>query len=497
MRTFEVVALACLVLPALSAPNNLRLVGYESALDDLAHESALDEGSAADASNNYVPVFVMLPLTTITNDGLDVSADIPALFDSISSSNIDGFMVDVWWGLTEPSPQTYVWDGYKKLFDMAVARDWQVQVVSSFHQCGGNVGDDCFIPIPSWIDRNQDIWYKDQSGNHTDEYISLFADGTTLGDESGRTPIQMYSDWFSAFATEFSEYLGTTIVEVMVGMGPAGELRYPSYPLRYWQFCGIGEFQCFDQYALSSLQQAADAAGKPEWGSPLGRSVVGDYNSKPPNSTEFFGSVFQQEQGQFFLQWYLDSLKEHGRRVLTEANSVFGSYSGMKLAGKIAGIHWWYGDDSNAAEATAGYYNANGVNGYAEIADVFKSSGEVVFCFTCLEMDNNVAPECASAPETLVAQTSAAALNAGVPFAGENALPRYDRYAYDQILKSKGVMTTFTYLRLNSILVEENNLAEWTRFVTLMHEHEEDRGHQGCLTTIAIIIMSIALFFRE
>jgi len=34
------------------------------------------------------------------------------------------------------------------------------------------------------------------------------------------------------------------IVDIEVGLGPAGELRYPSYPQSQgWVFPGIGEFQ--------------------------------------------------------------------------------------------------------------------------------------------------------------------------------------------------------------------------------------------------------------
>ena len=38
----------------------------------------------------------------------------------------------------------------------------------------------------------------------------------------------------------------STISSVEVGMGPAGELRYPSYQLSKWTFPGIGAFQCYD-----------------------------------------------------------------------------------------------------------------------------------------------------------------------------------------------------------------------------------------------------------
>lgn len=42
------------------------------------------------------------------------------------------------------------------------------------------------------------------------------------------------------------------IIDIEVGLGPAGELRYPSYPERQgWVFPGIGEFQV--SLALSIL----------------------------------------------------------------------------------------------------------------------------------------------------------------------------------------------------------------------------------------------------
>lgn len=38
-------------------------------------------------------------------------------------------------------------------------------------------------------------------------------------------------------------------------MGPAGELRYPSYPEvdSIWKFPGIGAFQCFDKVSKTLL----------------------------------------------------------------------------------------------------------------------------------------------------------------------------------------------------------------------------------------------------
>lgn len=62
-------------------------------------------------------------------------------------------------------------------------------------------------------------------------------------------------------------YAGSVITELTVGMGPAGELRYPSYPEGdgRWRFPGVGEFQCFDRYMLASLKSAALDVGEPAW----------------------------------------------------------------------------------------------------------------------------------------------------------------------------------------------------------------------------------------
>ena len=48
-----------------------------------------------------------------------------------------------------------------------------------------------------------------------------------------------------SFRDNFEEFFEAGLVtEVEVGLGPAGELRYPSYPQTHgWRFPGIGEFQ--------------------------------------------------------------------------------------------------------------------------------------------------------------------------------------------------------------------------------------------------------------
>ena len=56
---------------------------------------------------------------------------------------------------------------------------------------------------------------------------------------------QAYFDFMRSFRVEFDEFFRDGVIsEIQVGLGPCGELRYPSYPSRHgWRYPGIGEFQ--------------------------------------------------------------------------------------------------------------------------------------------------------------------------------------------------------------------------------------------------------------
>ncbi|PKI37372.1 hypothetical protein CRG98_042249 [Punica granatum] len=338
------------------------------------------------------------------------------------------------------------------------------------------------------MDKDPNIAYTDQWGRRNYEYVSLGCD--TLPVLKGRTPVQCYADFMRAFRNNFSHLLGDTIVEIQVGMGPAGELRYPSYPEQNgtWKFPGIGAFQCYDKYMLSSLKAAAEAASKPEWGH-TGPTDAGHYNNWPED-TPFFrkeGGGWNSPYGEFFLSWYSQMLLDHGERILSSAKSTFEN-TGVKISVKIAGIHWHYGTRSHAPELTAGYYNTRHRDGYLPIAQMLGRHG-AVFNFTCIEMRDHEQPQDAlCAPEKLVRQVALATREAQVPLAGENALPRYDDYALEQILRSSLLdiegcpredreMCAFTYLRMNPDLFQADN---WRHFVAFVKKMGEGKDLHRC-----------------
>ncbi|XP_016459199.2 beta-amylase 1, chloroplastic [Nicotiana tabacum] len=460
------------------------------ARDALAETAEVEK---EDKLGKGVPVYVMMPLDSVKMDNtVNRKKAMKASLQALKSAGVEGIMMDVWWGLVErDAPGEYNWGGYTELLEMAKKQGLKVQAVMSFHQCGGNVGDSCSIPLPGWvveeIDKDPDLAYTDQWGRRNHEYISLGCD--TLPVLKGRTPVECYSDFMRAFRDRFENLLGDTIVEIQVGMGPAGELRYPSYPEKdgIWKFPGIGAFQCYDKYMLSSLKVAAEEAGKPEWGY-TGPTDAGEYNNWPEDTTFFKkeSGGWDCPYGQFFLTWYSQMLLDHGERILQSTKAIFEN-KGVKISVKVAGIHWHYGTRSHAPELTAGYYNTRFRDGYLPIAQML-ARHDAIFNFTCIEMRDHEQPQDARcAPEKLVRQVALATREAQVPLAGENALPRYDEFAHEQILQASSLnidsqsdnrqMCAFTYLRMNPDLFHPDN---WKRFIAFVKKMNNGKDVHHC-----------------
>ncbi|KAL2331801.1 hypothetical protein Fmac_019382 [Flemingia macrophylla] len=156
---------------------------------------------------------------------------------------------------------------------------------------------------------------------------------------------------------------------------------------------------CYDKYLQADFKEAAARAGHPGWKLPdnAGRS------NDVPQSTKFFkaGGTYETKEGEFFLTWYSNKLLTHGDDILDEANKVFLGRK-VKLAAKVAGIHWWYKSESHAAELTSGYYNLDHRDGYRPIARML-SRHNAILNFTCLEMRNHEQPaEARSGAQELV-----------------------------------------------------------------------------------------------
>lgn len=76
----------------------------------------------------------------------------------------------------------------------------------------------------------------------------------------------------------------------------------------------------------------------------------------------------------------------------------------MDVSLKVAGIHWYFRSRSHAAELTAGYYNADGRDGYNAIVEMCAAHGAAL-TLTCVEMcDAQHPPHALCGPEGLLRQ---------------------------------------------------------------------------------------------
>ncbi|KAK8966968.1 Beta-amylase 7 [Platanthera guangdongensis] len=149
------------------------------------------------AGTPYVPVNVMLPLGVIDMkcELVDPEGLIKQL-RILKSINIDGVMVDCWWGIVEASaPLEYNWHGYERLFQIVRELKLKLQVVMSFHECGGNICDDVCIPLPHWVAEigrsNPDIFFTDREGRRNPECLSWGIDKERV--LRGRTALEVHS----------------------------------------------------------------------------------------------------------------------------------------------------------------------------------------------------------------------------------------------------------------------------------------------------------------
>lgn len=357
---------------------------------------------------------------------------------------IDGVSVDVWWGKVEAKgDQVFDWSYYEKLVELLAKHKLEWIPIMSFHQCGGNVGDDCDIPIPTWIwthfkdIEQQGLKFKSEQGNFASETLSFWN-----SEEVKAIIYQQYTEFTQAFTQQFSHRY-KMIQELNVSMGSAGELRYPSYnshdngtgyPTRgAIQGQNLLARKDFLSY-LAKKYGNIDTLNK-HWNSSYkGFQAV----NTQLNFEEVFAQAKHYEDGvaKDYLSWYHESLLNHGKSMLIAAHKGFThDLANIPLAYKIPGIHWKIsatGGYARSAEFAAGLIppiafnesNAYGYEGILSIAKDFEQlyQRKVIVHFTALEMTDNENAPAYSKAKTLVSWIGKAAHRIDIIVKGENAL---------------------------------------------------------------------------
>lgn len=390
----------------------------------------------------------MAPLSTIENwDAFR------AQLRTLKNSGVSTLTTDLWWGhFEERGDNVFDWRYYQNYARVVDEAGLIWIPILSFHQCGGNVGDDCNVPLPKWVWQlgpSDEMKFRDENGFVNGEYVSHFYE-----------PIYtQYAEAMRSFGQHFKEF-SHLIPKIYLSLGPAGELRYPSYygPAG-WSYPQRGTLQSyspsavrdFRNYALKTYGNNLDALNSAWQSSITSHSQI----TPPTDGDRFFESGFQSIYGRDFLTWYQGRLINHLYQMVRIARSTINvDMPHVRFGAKIAGIHWLYNSPRmpHAAEYAAGYYN------YADILSFMKAI-DVDLTFTCLEMDdhNKWQSPYYSAPQTLVDQVSTIAMNLGLAINGENALAiQNDPSRYNNIARAldKYTYKSFTLLRMQNIVNE-------------------------------------------
>ncbi len=399
-----------------------------SMLASLAITSCLAQAELANTTN------VMAPL--------EVSnwSNFTQQLNTAKSIGVNAVTVDVWWGKVEANgDQQFDWSYYDTLVQHIENAGLHWIPIMSFHQCGGNVGDNCNIPIPSWVWNHyptvtsNEMKYRSEQLNYSNETVSLWQDDLIIDE---------YKEFMNAFEDHFSNKANMTD-EINISMGPAGELRYPSYnshdsgtgyPTR-------GAFQAYSESAKADFRAWAQreygslADINTAWGFSL--SSFNDINP-PSNASQFINDNdhYDMQYGRDFISWYHESLVDHGEAMMDAAISAFDSaFSDTELGYKIPGVHWQMSTQSSnqrSAEMAAGLIPSNvdlnstttghGYSNIVGLAASYAGTRDVTLHFTALEMDNqNWYPQYSLAKD-LVFWVAQNAQDQNVIIKGENAL---------------------------------------------------------------------------
>lgn len=424
---------------------------------------------------------------------------------------VDGVSTDVWWGLIEPNKGKFEWGYYDKLSDHITRAGLKWVPILSFHQCGGNVGDNVNQPIPAWTwgdiqsktpsNHANAGMSKSEQGNYSREYIEVHADDVA---------IHYYESVMREFQNHYKDK-AHQIGEINISLGPAGELRYPSYNShdKNTGYPTRGAFQAYSENAKESFRDFAIAKYggieglRKAWGiEKLERGDIG-----PPSDAEGFlqrGDHFRLQYGRDFIDWYNQSLIDHGARVMSKALSVFGDkaapFSGIDLGAKVPGVHWRAGEQfgdyvqlgDRLAEITAGLIrtsrndwgsDADG-RGYRPILAMFREINpqtpgqgtRIVPSFTCLEIPNgDNGPAIRALPQSLAKWVGMEAERQRLWLRAENALAGNlgNNHSWD-LIKShldlpnqEGDYQGITLLRMGDVV---NNGVARSRVAEIMNE---------------------------
>ena len=409
------------------------------------------------------PVNVMGPLYMTSLEEFTAFDQQLALMKKLG---VNAISIDIWWGLVEKEEGRFDFSYYDRVFTMIAKHGLKIVPILSIHRLGGNVGDTKTIEIPAWL------WNKGPKDSRGDSVFQYKSEQLYSQEElkeqkrqsdlvHHRTTKEVISPWalkelspyiesfYSEFLSRYHKALYRQIDEVNFSLGPAGEMRHPSYnshdinagyPTR-------GSLQIYSDRAIEGLRQFARErfTSIEKFNEAMGFQLKSFEQVYPPNpdqlaSEHFFGSnEHRSSYGKFVFDYNQKVLLEAGHILLELATKTLQREAplwveqGVPVGFKIPGIHWRVGLN-RGPELAAGLISTSSpiyqdVNGEAYIPllkfikELESRLGRNPFLlhFTAIEFFDREEVEHSRA-QSLTDGVLEQAQKVGLRLAGENAL---------------------------------------------------------------------------
>ena len=386
-------------------------------------------------------ITIMAPLGNVV-----FNQDLIKRLTILKRSGISSISTDLWWSHFEPRKGVYDWSIAKEWIRVLKITGLKWVPIISLHECGGNVNDNFTINLPKYI---QDEYISTESsfmvdnGIEVQEYVSFWNERI----------YERYRLLLCSFYNTFKNEINM-ISKLYVSMGPAGELRYPSYsPLFGWKYPEPGTLTCYSKHARESFHRYLEnkyltiETMNSEWGT---HYMVWQDVHPPQHCASFFSQFFYTSNyGRDLLSWHQNILHRHFSKLASISNRCFGGK--IRLGVKLSGVHWKF-HQGRLAEKATGYVDES----YFKLVRLIKKY-DFDLTITCLEMETNQE----SGIDSILHNIKKACKVYGVKLYGENALPVYpgDKKAWANIQRNIEGIDGFTYLRWDIVFSDREILS--------------------------------------
>ena len=457
----------------------------------IINQSLDSQAGGIDVEHENEQLNISRPFTNNAMAPLDMTNDAKQWSDFIRQLKIakrigiDAISIDVWWGTVERrGDNQFDWAYYDKIVAVIEEAGLNWVPIMSFHRCGGYIGEACNALIPDWVWTNykdlgvmrEDMLYRSENDDYNDEAVSLWQDHLV---------INQYIEFMNAFEEHFSSK-AANIDEINISMGASGELRYPAYNPRDPR-CDYPTRGCFQAYSTAAradfIRFASNKYTTIESLNTAWKTTFSDFSqvSPPDDGSPADGRAqafilanahIDSQYGRDFIDWYHQSLIDHGSRMLDAGITAFnGAFADIEIGLKIAGIHWQMSENApfpRVTEMAVGLIPSSvditsrdtgyGYSKIVQMVATYKNKRSLALHFTNLEGDDRdiIGKKRAySQARTQVNYVARAAKDAGIRIKGENAMSFSveQEHGWDNINLSvtENIFHGLTALRLSNI----------------------------------------------